>query len=79
LEDLKTVALPECRPILERQLKLLASSTNHTVRNSRDAIMGLTPDPMGFGVHAGIGSFADDAELSENGAGSRPAPAEPEV
>jgi hypothetical protein len=60
LEDLMTVALPSRRPVLERQLELLASSVNGAGSNPRDIAMGLSPDPVGFGVHADMASFIDD-------------------
>jgi len=66
LEDLKTVALPERLPILDRQLELLASSTKDVVSNPHDVKMGLSPDRLGFGVRADVASFADDAESTES-------------
>jgi uncharacterized membrane protein len=62
LEDLKTVAPPERRPVLDSQLALLAWSANETVGNSRDVTMGLSPDRLGFGVHADTVSFDGDLE-----------------
>jgi len=58
LEDLKTVAPPERRPVLDHQLELLAWSTNDLVGNPRDVEMGLSPDRLGLGVRADMVSFA---------------------
>lgn len=62
LEDLKTVAPPDRRPVLVSQLELLASSTRDVVSDPHDVTMGLSPDPLGFGVRAEVASFAADAE-----------------
>jgi uncharacterized membrane protein len=64
LEDLKTVAPPDRRPVLDSQLELLAWSTNDVVSNPRDVTMGLSPDRLGFGVNADTASF-EDAEASQ--------------
>jgi len=65
LEDLKTVALPDRRPVLESQLELLALSTREAVSDPHDVTMGLSADRLGFGVSADLAAFADDAESSE--------------
>ncbi len=62
LEDLKTVAPPERRRVLDSQLELLAWSANETVGNPRDVAMALSPDRLGFGVHADTVSFDGDLE-----------------
>ncbi|MBA3295292.1 MAG: DUF2254 domain-containing protein [Geodermatophilaceae bacterium] len=64
LEDLKAVALPDRRPVLDSQLELLASSTRDVVTDPHDVTMALSADRLGFGVRANVASFADDAESS---------------
>ncbi|MBA3418282.1 MAG: DUF2254 domain-containing protein [Geodermatophilaceae bacterium] len=64
LEDLKTVAPPDRRAVLDDQLELLAWSTNDAVPNPRDAAMGLSPDRLGFGVRGDMASVSEDAESS---------------
>lgn len=52
LEDLRTVALPERRPVLDAQLEQLAESIREAVTSRRDVAMGLDPDRLGLGVRA---------------------------
>ncbi|MBA3369264.1 MAG: DUF2254 domain-containing protein [Geodermatophilaceae bacterium] len=61
LEDLKTVALPDRRSVLDSQLELLAQSTRDAVTNPQDITMGLSPDRLGFGVQADGAAFAEDS------------------
>ncbi len=53
LEDLKTVAPPERQAVFDRELDLLATSTEDAVNDPRDVQTGLTADALGFGVQAG--------------------------
>lgn len=50
LRDLRSVAPPERRAVLDRQIELLESSTKMASVLDRDAMMGLIPDRLGFGV-----------------------------
>ena len=50
LEDLLAIAPAERRAPLERQLELLAASTEAAVAEPRDVELSLQPDPQGMGV-----------------------------
>jgi uncharacterized membrane protein len=49
LQDLKTVAPPERRPALDRQLRLLKQAVEHELPNHEDVQAALTPDAQGIG------------------------------
>ncbi|CAN5575250.1 DUF2254 domain-containing protein [soil metagenome] len=53
LEDLKTVALPDRVPALDRHLELLERSTGEAVAEERDVELALDGDPQGIGRRAG--------------------------
>lgn len=53
LDDLLTVAPPERRTVLERQLRLLRSSVEGAERPGVDVSFDLRPDAHGIGVNAG--------------------------
>jgi uncharacterized membrane protein len=50
LEDLLAIAPAERRAPLERQMELLAASTEAAVAEPRDVELSLQPDPQGMGV-----------------------------
>jgi uncharacterized membrane protein len=52
LTDLKTVAPPDRRPPLDRQLELLTVLTGAAMADDRDVDMALRPDRLGIGVEA---------------------------
>ena len=49
LEDLRTVALPERRPPLDRQLKLLDEAVRRAYNDKADVDAALVPDMQGIG------------------------------
>src|SRR4029079_17565388 len=49
LEDLRTVASPERRPALERQLKLLDEAVRRAYSDKADVDAALVPDMQGIG------------------------------
>jgi uncharacterized membrane protein len=52
LTDLRSIAPAERQPVLDRQLDLLASSTENAFDDERDAEMALTEDRKGIGAAA---------------------------
>jgi hypothetical protein len=49
LEDVRTVALPERRPPLDRQLKLLDAAVRRAYEDDADVDAALIPDVQGIG------------------------------
>ena len=59
LLDLASIAPPDRRPALDRQLELLASGTAASVEDERDAHMALLPDQRGIGGARAAGRTDD--------------------
>jgi uncharacterized membrane protein len=49
LDDLKSIAPPERRPVLDRQLELLAELVNGRFEDPRDIAAAMIPDEQGIG------------------------------
>lgn len=58
LTDLKSVALPDRIPVLDRQLELLSAAVRESALNDLDMRMALQSDRQGLGVAAGNGASA---------------------
>jgi uncharacterized membrane protein len=70
LQDLKTVAPPERRPPLERQLRLLEQAVEHELSAQDDIHAALTPDAQGIG--SGVDVVVDHSAPSGAQAGFGP-------
>ena len=54
LEDLREVAPPERRAVLEEQLSLFTASAHASIVQPMDLALALDPDRLGLGVNAGV-------------------------
>jgi len=59
LDDLRSVAPPDRRAVLDRHAKLLHASADAAVTIQDDLLTALSPDALGFGTSAGSSSLED--------------------